>query len=833
MKSYRCLLLAGAALVVFLASARCPAAAQGPGDPKMKQAESRKEAIKKVIDKAQEEYRIFFKEPKSVLEYWAAMKFEMQVGKFDVAAYHLDKLLQVKMPEPTEKEPNPPDPDQELLQIEELEGLNALLNLKGVKQWSKNKELDQEARKNVELLIDRTMALVEKKLGDQVRLKYFIDNLNNEVPEARNFALNQVLRAKYRATPLLVEELRVGKKNDLIKATMLKLDREAIPPLFETLRARGKGDAEDKHFRLALLYILRNRYEKRAIPYLWHMSEAAIYPLEVRLAAKETLAALLDMPLDRLPPAKVALVKLAEDYYQHKVRFPNIIERPDPDNPTRQLVLPAYDKWYVNEEGRIASKAEVLTPDEARFQFGMRYAKEALDLDKKYLPAQVVYLSFILEEAFADKPYDRRLDRLVMEKRPPALQRLLAKIDFDLLLSVLDRAMREHNYAVMVPLIDALGERGETRAALPTSANSPGPLVEALYFPDRRVQYSAARALLKLPGSQSPVASARVVEILRRFLAADPAPKVLIVFAKDARAAELRQAVEAAGFQADVAPSTKDAILKLHRSAEYDAILLDDAVSTGELPFVVSQLRGDADAGLLPLLVIAPPERKGDLARAIERSRNTFLIESVLTKQAGDLKKQILYAIKVSAAPDTVRNAPPEQRSWLDYEIRRTKGQMLSDEERKYYAQAALDWFAEMARGEITGYNLKPVKDTLEQLLNVEGAAKQALRILARFPDSDTQKRLYGVLINPQRAALHLEAAKELNRHIQKNGMWLTPDQIAEVRTLEGRKDVAPALRGELSILVGTLGSTPGQTGTRLFYYRPDPAQPPPEKGEK
>src|SRR5262249_47811878 len=157
----------------------------------------------------------------------------------------------------------------------------------------------------------------------------------------------------------------------------------------------------------------------------------------------------------------------------------------------------------------------------------------------------------------------------------------------------------------------------------------------------RRVQYAAARALLKLPSSQSPVASARVVEVLRRFLAAEPAPKVLIAFAKDARAAELRKVTEDAGFKAQMAANTKDALLKLRASAEYDAILVDDSMPCGEIPFVLSQLRGDQDTGRLPLLLITPPELKAELAKMIERLPNTFLLDAVWAKNAEELKKQL------------------------------------------------------------------------------------------------------------------------------------------------------------------------------------------------
>src|SRR5207245_6830638 len=148
------------------------------------------------------------------------------------------------------------------------------------------------------------------------------------------------------------------------------------------------------------------------------------------------------------------------------------------------IVMPAQKKWFLDDDGKIKVMPEVMKPDDARFDYGLRYAYQALELDRTYLPAQVVYLSFLLEAEFNRKPYEGQLDKMLAEQRTPALSRLLAKIDLDLVQTTLERAMRDRNVVVMLPLIDTLGERGEVRAALASSGNNPGVLVRALYYPD-------------------------------------------------------------------------------------------------------------------------------------------------------------------------------------------------------------------------------------------------------------------------------------------------------------------------------------------------------------
>src|ERR1700730_11758017 len=113
------LLLLPTMLLLALAALLPSARAQEQIKPEIQKGESKIAATKKVMEKAQEEYRTFFKEPKNALEYWAALSFEVQVGKFDVAAYHLEKLL---------KQPDK-ERDEDLLKIEDVEGMNTFLRL--------------------------------------------------------------------------------------------------------------------------------------------------------------------------------------------------------------------------------------------------------------------------------------------------------------------------------------------------------------------------------------------------------------------------------------------------------------------------------------------------------------------------------------------------------------------------------------------------------------------------------------------------------------------------------------------------------------------------------
>src|SRR5262245_38877161 len=79
--------------------------------------------------------------PKTIPEYWRAVKFEISQGKYDLAAEFLKGLLAL----------NPTDKD--LLAIEDREGIAAFLDLRNVQKWSDNAKAQAEARQNVETLI--------------------------------------------------------------------------------------------------------------------------------------------------------------------------------------------------------------------------------------------------------------------------------------------------------------------------------------------------------------------------------------------------------------------------------------------------------------------------------------------------------------------------------------------------------------------------------------------------------------------------------------------------------------------------------------------------------
>ncbi|MCI0638620.1 MAG: hypothetical protein L0Y72_07540 [Gemmataceae bacterium] len=764
-------ILLGLASVLFIPMA---GRAQEPEKP-----DPDKKAMQALLQKADEEYRVFFKRPEKAHEFWAAIKFEVEVGKFDLAALHLKQLL---AKEPAE------DTDKQLLRIEEAAGMSSFLKLQTIRKWSDHPPFQEEAEKNVKSLIDRLIAALDKHLGDPERINKFIKQLDAATPEERTFAFVQLKRSRERAVPFLVEALRLSVGSTLhgrIVEAMTLLDPDTVPAYLEVLKARDAKDAQELELRLTLLDILKRRADERAVPYLWHLSASKMYPLQLRQRAHELLA-FLHGGADKLPQAKAALTELAERYYQHKVKMP----------PGKTVRIWPWDGTML------ATKPIALTARQAEEFFGLRYAREALDLDPTYGPAQLAFLTLMLE-----RTYDPIMDQALLKTPPPNLQQLMAAIDVDLIARVLERGLEEDNVPVILAAVQALGERADPVAAKVTAGGRPSGLLRALNYSDRRVQFAAVKALLRLPQA---TASARVVEILRRFLASADGSKILIVDAAKDKTAEIRKAVGAAGYTPVFVPSNREIFQQLAKSADFDAIVYFLTKGDKEWPYLLTQLRADMDSGQLPILLLAAKDKEEAAAKVAQRYRN------------------------VKVYPEVLATMPEEIKATVEGQIREASAAKISAEERAHLARAALDILWRMARGEYAGHDLRPAQDAVVAALEKPDMTLEALEILSRLPGQEPQVRLAAAAIDPKRGKERLPAAVELNRHVQKYGLMIDRAQIADLKLALKSAADDPALRTQLALVLGNLRTSSTATGLRLFEFRPDPpeAPPPPKKND-
>src|SRR5262245_36359018 len=119
--------------------------------------------------------------PRTAAEFWRAVTYELNTGKFETAAYYLKGMLAI----------NPQD--QDLVELEQKDGLASFLRLRNVRTWSADAKLNDEAKKNAEDLIGKVNAAVEKLLGNQQRINNLIKAMQG-TPEERAYAIRELQR---------------------------------------------------------------------------------------------------------------------------------------------------------------------------------------------------------------------------------------------------------------------------------------------------------------------------------------------------------------------------------------------------------------------------------------------------------------------------------------------------------------------------------------------------------------------------------------------------------------------------------------------------------------
>jgi CheY-like chemotaxis protein len=768
-----------------------------------------------------EDYRNFFNKPTTPLEFWKAVQFEIDVGRYDLAARQLHGLID-KKPE-----------DKDLLAILDREGMSAFLRLRTIRTWSKVPAENAQAKTDVETLIGMVTAAQKRLLTDPDRLGRLVRNLNGE-PEERDYAVQELYRSGAYAVPFLVDALKDADPDDRanILFALKRMGADAVPAILaatenpDPIVQAELIDAVRDRARTQQIYnpltkkvetrtrsdlpLLRQRAETDPSPWWFALTHS---PSDaVRRAALRGLSDLFGVQPALLPQAKQELTATAERYYQHKVRFL------DPGHVT---------VWRWDGKRLVAGwpGATTVTTSQAEQYYGLHFARAALAIDPSYRPAQVVFLSLALEKGVERSGLDGSLD-----KGAPEVKNLVDRVNPGLVVAVLERALNDGVQPVILGALRELGDLADSRAALPTGERGESPLVRALYFPERRIQMAAAVALLRLPRPTAPpntpragqpaapVAPARTVEVLRRMAAAEPVaagkPKVLVAFEKEDVTTPASQALEKAGFVPVVAHTGRDVLRRLNAAADIDLLLIDAGLPDPGLASLLGQLRSDANTGLLPVVVLVPPDREGRVRLLTDHYRNVNVAPQGLALDPDGLKR-ILPVLIIEAV------GPPLDGSQL-----------------RAYGEQALTWLARMAKGEAAGYDIRPAAETVLDVLRAGRLSKEgqlaAIEVAGHLPGARPQRELAEVVIDPSRdPAVRAAAGRQLVRQIEQRGPALAASEVAALQGVYADGRIAPAVRDQVALVLGTLRPSARTTGERLESFQPPPPTPPAVKEEK
>jgi CheY-like chemotaxis protein len=553
----------------------------------------------------------FYAAPKTAPEFWRAARFEIRTGNYERAAERIKGLLDLNPDSKTLFDlMDKPPPGTE-------GGMAPFLRLRNVPRWYANDKLDKEAKARVEELIGKISKAVEAELSNPDRIRRFANALAGP-PEEAAFALNEIRRSGKAAVPVIAtilaekadDEVRVG-----ILAAIPELGEETVPGFVGYLAgadANTQADLIDALRRRADYRSLPLSAQKDPVPTLWYLHGKPASPDAVKTKTRAAIVAatLEDPERERDPDLRTAhgrLTDFARRFYEGTSNLPKL---------QGDETQPLHGVWTWDGK---ALKETMLTRAGAAEHYGLRYAKWALDLQPDYIPAQKVFLGTAIEHHSQRAGGGRSLAATA-----PDLHAALATAPFSLLSEILEDSMRARKTSVVVAVVRVIGERTEPKAAQATARPvatpkktgepdlRPALLVKALDYPDPRVQFAAADALLRAPGPATHGRHAQIVKILAAAVAADPPEgakqKVLLGDPDPIRADGVAAVFQRVGFDVEVARSGRDLMRRLHQKSDVDLIVLDHHIPDPLLRDLLAQLRGDTWGKTLPILVIASSE---------------------------------------------------------------------------------------------------------------------------------------------------------------------------------------------------------------------------------
>ncbi|MGF1578561.1 MAG: hypothetical protein ACFCD0_04285 [Gemmataceae bacterium] len=843
------------------------------GSPVHAQDEARNKAqeLKRLELKAEEEYRLYYKQPKTVIEHWTAINFEIKTGKFDIAEYLLQRMLgiplagkkdidafagglvAVKDAKGMEQYLKQQGIDlkgefiNDLLKIEEVKGMEPFLRLRRMPFWNKRESsFNDRGKRNAEALVNLVQQILELRLSDPVRLRKFItQSVFAKTPQERAFAFAKILRSNDRATPYLVEALQKTVNDPVdhedVKNMILRLRKSALLPMLEILKpAPGKNPKANLELRTTVLELLDRAKVRQAAPYLWYLGADKKTPsAELQAKAKIFLSEIFGRVPASLPKSQMVLSELAENFYQHRIQL-NVVPKKGP-------ARSQYGVNFWNWDGSsISVKPNFFHPLKLEYMYGIRFAREALNLDPTSRPAQITLLSLLL-----DQQYGQQLNTTLYGNPDLELTRLLARVDEALLLATLEKALNENNAAVVLPVVKALGDRSsEVALRAGGTAKSKG-IVRALYYPNRRVQMAASRAAINVTSKEkSPVVTARVVNILSRFARTKFRPTIIALgFSKDDRN-KPRTTLETAGYFPLFQDSLAEALDFIHKSPDVEAILLHQST----LPNVragLTSLKNDSDAGKIPVIFFGDAVARKRMERVAQDYQRIGIEAPVLLADSKAMIETIETYRLLAIPPDSYFAATGIQSDWLDQMALSNVRSLISSFDKVDLALESMALLSDMTKGSIKGYPTKLAKEAfldgtyrynknnyLDQAVssvkkdfggklppkldeqikaNVFKIAEFAVQSLARIPGTDVQRRLAEVAVDksltdsPQRFALRASALSALNQHIQTNFLVLTQNQILQLEDASKEftfaKNIPPedvlAFQQQLAALMG------------------------------
>jgi HEAT repeat protein len=630
------------------------------------------------------------------------------------------------------------------------------------------------------MLLDRMNEAFRQYAADPTRMDRLVKNLTG-TPQEREVAIIQLRNTGKVAIPRMLTLVTTGKdpdKRDAMVYAMTRMGAQIIPPLL------GALEAPDEGVRTVAIDTLGWLGSLDTVPWLWYSAFGANQPTGVRQSARQALARILRDDVKRAGDissygAASQLQKIATTHFRLEFNW-----KLNDDGETTEL-------WSWDVQKDLLSAWNV-APETASLIIGSRFAKQALTLAPERQEVQSLYLALRLA-------FDSHVAgwNAGLPTGPGTAHNFALLAGPEVGLRALKYSLQNPNPAAALATLQVLGQIGN-RSQLRDRSGQASPIIQAMSYPNFRVQFAAASTVLQLDPEKSFRGASRIVSILTRALNDSGDRQGLAIDSNQDRAASMAGLLSEIGLAPLQATSGQEGFKIAADRSDIDLIVIHAAVVRWGLGQTIVNLRADARTSGIPIIVYGPESIEPVVARLADQFP---MIGFALNGETSFKQGVRLFLSRLSTPP-------------------------VSEEQRAARASAAGFWFAHIASGRRTGtFNIDTAEDALFDAVNDPGVSENAVIALGGIATSTSQERLQEIATSEARDDLVREtAALQLAFHMQRYGILLSGSRVQEVQ-LAWQAAPAGPLRTALASAVGSLKPTP-QRVTELLQSLPVPTIP-------
>lgn len=629
-------------------------------------------------------------------------------------------------------------------------------------------------------LLDRMNEAFRKYAADPARMDRLIAALTGS-PEQREVAIIQLRNAGKVAVPRMltvISGVKETSQRDAMVYAMTRMGSQIIPPLL------GALESPNEAVRTVAIDTLGWLGSLDTVPWLWYPGFGSDQTTGVRRAARQALARILRDDVKRAGDissfeASAQLQNIATTHFRLEYNW-----KLNDDGETTEL-------WSWDGQKNVLSAWNV-APETASLIVGSRFARQALTLSPERDELQSLYLSLRLA-------FDAHVAgwNSPLPTGPGTAHNFALLSGPDVSLRALEYSLQNPNPAAALATLQVLAQIGN-RTQLNERDGQASPIIQAMNYPNFRVQYAAASAVLQLDPEHSFRGASRIVSILTRALNDSGDQQGLAIDSNEDRGASMAGFLAEMGMAPLQATTGQEGFKIASERSDIELIVIHAAVVRWGLNQTIINLRADARTSGIPIIVYGPES----IEPAVDRIASQFPMIGFALSGENSFKRGVKLFL-------SRRSTPP-----------------LSEKLRAARSSSAGFWLAHIAGGRRTEiFNIDKAEDALFDAVNDPGVGENALIALGAIATPSSQQRLQEIATSAARdAALRETAALQLAFHIQRYGVLLSEDRVRDIQTSWQTAPAGP-LKTSLAAVVGSFKPN-SQRVTELLQSLPEPAIP-------